>query len=93
MSSLLTPLKKTPEQGAFPSVYMATSPDVEGINGKFFDKTKFVTTKPVTRDEALQERLWQVSLEQLGLELGRGSSEGCLRRVLNASFIRFSPPG
>lgn len=65
ISLLLTPLKKTPEQGAFPSVYMATSPEVEGVNGKFFDKDKFVLTKPVTHDEALQERLWQVSLEQL----------------------------
>lgn len=66
VSSLLTPLKKTPEQGAFPSVYMATSPEVEGVNGKFFDKDKFVPTKPVTHDEVLQERLWRVSLEQLG---------------------------
>ncbi len=64
---LITPLQKTPEQGSFPSVYMATSPEVKGISGKFFDKNKFVTTKPVTHDEALQERLWQVSLQQLGL--------------------------
>lgn len=46
VSSLLTPLKKTPEQGAFPSVYMATSPDVEGINGKFFDKTSSSRLNP-----------------------------------------------
>lgn len=63
---LLTPLKKAPEQGAFPSVHMATSPDVEGVSGRFFDKDKFVLTPPVTHDEALQERLWQVSLQQLG---------------------------
>ena len=64
---LVIPLQKTPEQGAFPSVYMATSPEVEGISGRFFDKNKFVATKPVTHDEAVQERLWQVSLQQLGL--------------------------
>ena len=64
---LITPLQKTPEQGAFPSVYMATSPEVEGVSGRFFDKNKFVATKPVTHDEALQEQLWQVSLQQLGL--------------------------
>ena len=64
---LIAPLQKTPKQGAFPSVYMATSSDVEGVSGKFFDKVKFVSTKPVTHDEALQERLWQVSLEQLSL--------------------------
>lgn len=64
---LLRPLQKTPEQGAFPSLYMATSKDVEGMNGRFFNKTRFVKTRPITHDEALQERLWVLSLRQLGL--------------------------
>ena len=64
---VLKPLKRTPEQGAFPSLYMATSPEVEGVSGKFFDKRNFVETKPITHDQALQERLWRVSLQQLGL--------------------------
>ncbi len=67
ISWLLTPLKKTPEEGAFPSVHMATSAEVEGVSGRFFDKDKFVSTAPVTHDEALQERLWQVSLQQLSI--------------------------
>ncbi|MFC4453653.1 SDR family NAD(P)-dependent oxidoreductase [Deinococcus sonorensis] len=66
INRLLTPLKKTPEQGAFPSVYLATAPEVEGMTGRFFNKTRFVDPRPVTFDEALQERLWQVSLQQLG---------------------------
>ncbi|WP_161881525.1 SDR family NAD(P)-dependent oxidoreductase [Deinococcus alpinitundrae] len=66
LSSLLSPLKKSPEVGALPSLYMATSAEVEGVSGRFFDKTKFVEPRPVTRDHALQDRLWQVSLEQLG---------------------------
>lgn len=64
---LLTPLKRPPEEGAFPSVYMATSAEVEGVSGRFFDKNKFASTSPVTHDEALQERLWEVSLQQLGV--------------------------
>jgi retinol dehydrogenase 12 len=64
---LLRPLQKTPEQGAYPSLHMATSPEVAGLNGQFFNKTKFVQTRPVTHDEALQERLWALSLQQLGL--------------------------
>ena len=64
---LLTPIKKTPRQGAFPSVYMATSAKVEGVSGRFFDQKRFIPTAPATRDEALQERLWQVSLEQLDI--------------------------
>ena len=75
---LMTPLKKSPELGAFPSLYMATSPEVEGISGQFFDKTRFVEPKPVTRDQGLQDRLWQVSLAQLGLrepDLGAQAAE------------------
>ena len=64
---LLKPLKKTPKEGAFPSVHIATSAEVEGVNGRFFDKDKFVVTAPLTYDEALQERLWRVSLRQLGV--------------------------
>lgn len=64
---LVTPLKKPVKQGAFPSVHLATSAEVEGVSGRFFDKDKFVSTAPITHDEALQERLWQVSLEQLGV--------------------------
>jgi len=68
------PRQKSPEQGAFPSLHMATSKDVEGMNGRFFNKTKFVETRPITHDEALQERLWALSLQQLGVsdwETGR----------------------
>ena len=46
---------------------MATSAEVEGVSGRFFDKNKFVLTAPVTHDEALQERLWEVSLRQFGV--------------------------
>ncbi len=67
LSNLMKPLKKTVEQGAFPSLRMAISPEVEGVTGKFFDKTKFVVPSAAARDETLQERLWHVSLEQLGL--------------------------
>ena len=64
---LITPLKKSPKEGAFASVHMATSAEVAGVNGRFFDTKKFVVAAPVTHDEALQERLWEVSLKQLGV--------------------------
>lgn len=67
VNRLLTPLKKSPKEGAFASVHMATSAEVEGVNGRFFDTKKFVVAAPVTHDEALQEWLWEVSLRQLGV--------------------------
>ncbi len=67
VNTLLKPLKKSVLEGAFPSLYMATAPEVEGVTGQFFDKRKFVSTKPVTYNEAQQGQLWKISLEQLGL--------------------------
>jgi NAD(P)-dependent dehydrogenase (short-subunit alcohol dehydrogenase family) len=64
---LIKPFQKTPEQGAFPSIHMATSSEVEGVTGKFFNKTKFVEPTAAARDETLQEKLWKISLEQLEL--------------------------
>jgi NAD(P)-dependent dehydrogenase (short-subunit alcohol dehydrogenase family) len=64
--SLMQPFLTTPEKGAATSLYLASSPDVEGVTGKYFIKCKAVPSSPVSYDEALQERLWNLSLEQTG---------------------------
>ncbi len=51
----------TPEQGAGNSVYLATSPEVEGVTGKYFVKRKAVLSSPLSYDEELARRLWKVS--------------------------------
>src|ERR1700704_2151189 len=50
--------------GAKPSVFLASSPEVEGVSGKFFNN-KGVPTKstPSSYDKNLARRLWQVSAE------------------------------
>lgn len=53
----------SPEAGARTSVYLASSPDVEGVTGKYFVKQKAVSSSPVSYDEAAAKRLWQVSAE------------------------------
>ncbi|GGJ56916.1 SDR family oxidoreductase [Deinococcus roseus] len=65
---LMKPLKRTPEQGAYPSLHLATAAEVAGLTGQFFDKTQFRRTAAFTYDLALQDRLWQVALEHLGLQ-------------------------
>ncbi len=65
LNALITPLKRSPERGAFPAVHLASSPEVQGINGRFFNKDRFAPTTPITLNEALQDRLWHLSLEQL----------------------------
>jgi NAD(P)-dependent dehydrogenase (short-subunit alcohol dehydrogenase family) len=50
--------------GAKTSVYLATSPEVEGVTGKYFAKCKPITPNGQAQDDAVAAKLWQVS-EQL----------------------------
>jgi hypothetical protein len=58
----------SPESGARTSVYLASSPDVEGISGQYFVKQKPVASSPQSRDQAAAERLWRLSAEMTGVE-------------------------
>jgi NAD(P)-dependent dehydrogenase (short-subunit alcohol dehydrogenase family) len=51
----------TPEQGADNTIYLATSPEVEGVTGKYFVKRKAVTSAPISYDEKLARQLWEIS--------------------------------
>jgi NAD(P)-dependent dehydrogenase (short-subunit alcohol dehydrogenase family) len=56
---------KKPDVAARLIVYLATSPDVEGITGKFLEKNyKFTPTTKASYDEGVAKELWEVS-EQL----------------------------
>jgi len=58
---------KSPEIGAETSIFLASSPEVEGITGKYFTKKK---TKPSSKDsynEEYAKRLWDFSLEMTNL--------------------------
>jgi retinol dehydrogenase-12 len=51
----------SPEEGARTSVYLASSPEVEGVSGKYFTKCRAVQSDPVSYNEADAERLWELS--------------------------------
>jgi NAD(P)-dependent dehydrogenase (short-subunit alcohol dehydrogenase family) len=57
----------SPEKGARTTVYLAASPDVEGVTGKYFDKCEPVKTIPLSHDVTLQEKLWDVSAVLTGV--------------------------
>ena len=57
------PFILTPEQGAETSIYLASSPDVESVTGKYFVKKEPVPSSESSSDPALAARLWQVSEE------------------------------
>ena len=62
---------KTPAQGAATQVYVATSPDLTGVSGVFFDNCNpVVIPHPhFLEDKALAEELWNVSEEMAGHHL------------------------
>ena len=51
----------TPEEGAENSIYLATSPEVEGIHGKYFIKNEPAQSSPASYDEEISQRLWKLS--------------------------------
>ena len=51
----------TPEEGARHIVYVATSPGLEGVTGRYFDQGRDVPSSPASYDEAVARRLWDVS--------------------------------
>jgi NAD(P)-dependent dehydrogenase (short-subunit alcohol dehydrogenase family) len=57
----------SPEEGAKTSIYLASSPDVEGVTGKYFVKSNPIKTAPISYDESLQRQLWEESAKLVNL--------------------------
>jgi retinol dehydrogenase-14 len=58
---------KPPEEGAATPVFLATSPEVEGVSGRYFDACREKMTTPASYDREAQEQLWRVSEQLTGL--------------------------
>ena len=58
---------KSAEKGASTGVYLATSPEVEGITGKYFGDSKELSPNKMADDVGIAKRLWNVSEEFSGL--------------------------
>jgi NAD(P)-dependent dehydrogenase (short-subunit alcohol dehydrogenase family) len=59
----------SPEQGARTILYLATSPDVAAVSGRYFVQERAVASSPASHDEETARRLWQLSLEKTGLAI------------------------
>jgi retinol dehydrogenase-12 len=55
------PFMLSPERGAKTSIYLASSPEVEGKTGGYYQRCKLAQTTAAAQDRAAAERLWQVS--------------------------------
>jgi len=56
-----------PEEASQTSIYLASSDEVKGINGKYFDKKKPKEVSSKCKDMQLQKGLWQLSEKLTGL--------------------------
>lgn len=59
--TLARPFAISPEQGAQTSIFLASSPEVASVSGKYFVKSKPAKSSAVSYDDGAQERLWQLS--------------------------------
>lgn len=58
---------RSPEKGAETSVYLASSPDVENVTGKFFYDSHVIPPAKQATDMDIAQRLWGVSAEMVHL--------------------------
>jgi NAD(P)-dependent dehydrogenase (short-subunit alcohol dehydrogenase family) len=58
---LIRPFAISSQKGALTSIYLASSPDLEGITGQYFIKGKAVKPANQALDDAAAARLWEIS--------------------------------
>ncbi|MHA1254645.1 MAG: hypothetical protein ACTSPS_03495 [Promethearchaeota archaeon] len=52
---------KSAKKGARTTVYLASSPDVENVNGKYFVNRKQKKSSKISFEQTLQNKLWEIS--------------------------------
>jgi NAD(P)-dependent dehydrogenase (short-subunit alcohol dehydrogenase family) len=67
LTSLFKLTAKSPEEGAELSVYLASSPEVEGVSGKYFKEKQAAGEADAGYDRATARQLWGISSEMTGL--------------------------
>ncbi len=69
--SIFAPLvARSPAKGARTPVYLASSPSVEGITGKYFYDSRAIPAAPQASDMAVARKLWEVREEMVHLAEG-----------------------
>jgi retinol dehydrogenase-14 len=64
---LVRPFLLSPARGAATSIHLASSPEVQGVTGKYFVGRREERTSDESYDRAVAARLWKVSEELTGL--------------------------
>jgi NAD(P)-dependent dehydrogenase (short-subunit alcohol dehydrogenase family) len=64
----LTLFMRSPEKGADTIIWLATSPEIEGVTGKYFIDRSERKSNPQASDREVMARLWEVSERMCGLK-------------------------
>lgn len=64
--TIARPFMLSPERGAQTSIYLASSPEVEGKTGGYYSRSKLAQTSAAAQDRDAAQRLWQVSEALVG---------------------------
>ncbi|WP_218031686.1 SDR family oxidoreductase [Dictyobacter kobayashii] len=67
--ALLSRMGSSPDKGALTSLFLAMSPEVEQVTGKYFDKLILKQTSKDSYDLALQEQIWAISMQLVQLPM------------------------
>jgi NAD(P)-dependent dehydrogenase (short-subunit alcohol dehydrogenase family) len=67
MGVIIPLVARSPEKGAQTSIYLATSPEVQNITGKYFVDCKVTQPAPQAADMDVARKLWEVSVEMVNL--------------------------
>jgi NAD(P)-dependent dehydrogenase (short-subunit alcohol dehydrogenase family) len=62
----------SPEEGAQTSIFLASSPQVEGVTGKYFSGKQVVEPSPAALDHEAARRLWEISARMTGITVDSG---------------------
>ena len=67
MTAIARPFMKTPAQAAATPIYLASSPEAEGVTGRYFANRRPKKSSKLSYDTAAAARLWRVSAGLAGL--------------------------
>jgi NAD(P)-dependent dehydrogenase (short-subunit alcohol dehydrogenase family) len=57
----------SPEEGADTQIWLATSPDVEGVTGQYFVRRRDTRSSEISYNRGIAQQLWDVSVRMVGI--------------------------
>ena len=69
INPIMQRIAQTPLEGAQTSIYLATSPEAEGVTGKYYAEKHPIRSSSVSYDLDAAQQLWEISSQMVGLDV------------------------